>query len=586
MAIRRIQDHSGLVPDTECDTKTVPRKKSQDLLALERENESQQQLIAAQNSLIGNQTSVINDLRKQIEDLVTQIAELRKQLQEAAEGNTELTQQLKEFHDKLDVLLLQIKNHNRDQYGPRTEHHNPRQGPPPSEFPDPDDSDTSQGPSNDVSGRLKKQATREKRPRNHKKHIKNQKLPEQELKHHVKAEEILCPHCQVETTGIDYVETSQIERIVNSLIRLKNLQEVRACPKCDYIVTAEKPCPPIVGSYAGPCLLASVIVDKFSDALPNYRQTKRFLRENAIIPRSTQCDWVIASSLTIEPLWELLKRESLSSKVVQTDDTWVKVQDRSKKGKMRKGKITSYVGDRYHPVNFFVYSPTQSFDQNKETLKNFKGFVQADAANGFDALFKEDSGRTEVGCSAHSRRKYWQCAQSDAYEVICSEVLDLYRELYKIEKEIRDQDSEKRRAARQDKSKPLTETLKQKVVGLKDSLPPTNPLMKAVNYTLNHWDALVRFLDDPDFEIDNNTCERAIKAWVLVRKNVLFCGSDAGGKAAAIHLSFISSCSRLGIDPLEYLTDVYRRINSMKTSELEELLPDRWARNKASKPPP
>lgn len=558
----------------------MPPKDKQEKLELQRENERQQQLIAEQNS-------IINGLRNQIEELVGQIAALQKNLHEALEGNADLAQQLKELQSKLNEVLLQIKNLNREKYGRKTEHHNnPRQAPPPesSELEDDDTSDDTPG---SVATRLKNKATKEKRPRNHKKHINEQDLPEKEQKHFVKPEKLVCPYCQCETTFVKYVETSQLDRVINSLIRLKHKQEVRSCPKCkDYMVTAEKPCPPIPGGYGGPCLISSVVIDKFADGLPNYRQTKRFRRQNAIIPRSTQCDWVIASSLTIEPLWELLKREVLSSKVVQTDDSWVKVQDRSLKSKMRKGKITSYVGDKHHPLNFFDFSPSMSFDKNKQTLKDFKGFVQADAANGFDALFEKDSGRTEIGCSAHSRRKYWQCAQDDAYEIICDEVLQIYRELYKIEKEIRNQDSEKRLAARQNKSKPLTDQLKEKVLGLQDSLPPTNPLMKAVNYTLNHWDALVRFLDDPDFEIDNNGCERTIKSWVLVRKNALFVGSDAGGKAAAIHLSFISSCNRLGIDPLEYLTDVLTRINSMKTSELDQLLPDRWARNRANKPPP
>jgi hypothetical protein len=170
--------------------------------------------------------------------------------------------------------------------------------------------------------------------------------------------------------------------------------------------------------------------------------------------------------------------------------------------------------------------------------------------------------------------------------MVCGEILTIYKELYKIEKEMRDKASDLRLAARQEQSKPLVEKLKEKVIELQDSLPPTNPLMKAVNYTLNHWEALVQFLDDPDFEIDNNTCERMIKSWVLVRKNALFCGSDRGGKAAAIHMSFISSCTRLGIDPLEYLSDVYSKINTVKYSELRELLPDRWAQSKDSKPPP
>jgi transposase len=557
----------------------VPKRNDEEKIELQRKVESQQLLIA-------DQSSIINDLRKQIEELVKQIAALQKNLHDALQGNKEQTQDLKELREKLDELLFQIRNQNREEYGPRTEHHNPKQGPPPesSESDDEDTLDTSPG---SVGARLKKKATKEQRPRNHKKHINDQDLPEKEVKHSVKPEERVCPHCHCETTLVSYVETSQLERVINSLIRLKHKQEVRSCQKCkDYIVTAEKPCPPIPGSYGGPSLISSIIIDKFADGLPNYRQAKRFRRQNTIIARSTQCDWVIAASLTIEPLYELLKREVLSSKVVQTDDSWAKVQDRSLKSHMRKAKMTSYMGDKHHPFNFFDYSPTLSFDKNKETLKDFKGYVQADAANGFDALFEKNSGRIEVGCSAHSRRKYWLCAQDDAYEMICGEILEIYRGLYKIEKEIRNQDSETRLVARQSKSKPLTDQLKEKILDLQDSLPPTNPLMKAVNYTLNHWDALVRFLDDPDFEIDNNACERSIKSWVLVRKNALFLGSDAGGKAAAIHLSFISSCDRLGIDPLEYLTDVYSRINSMKTSELEQLLPDRWARSRAIKPPP
>lgn len=533
------------------------------------------------------QQKLIGELQKQIQDLVTQIGALQSQLQEALAGNFNSKDQMDKLQSRLDELLFQIKNAKNEEYGPTTERHNPRQGPPPAESPDIDVDESSDDSSESISSKLKKEALSEKRARNHKKHVKTQNLPEQEKKHLVKPGELLCPHCNIETTLMKFVETAQIERIVNSLVRLIHLQEVRSCPKCkDYVVTAEKPCPPIPGGYGGPCLLSGIIVDKFADALPNYRQVKRFRRQNAIIPRSTQCDWVIAASLTIEPLYELLKREVLSSKIVQTDDSWIKIQDRRLKRRMRKGKITAYVGDRNHPLNFYDFSPGLSFEQNKKTLKDFKGFVQADAANGFDELFEEDSGRTEVGCSAHSRRRYWKCLVDDAYEMICGEILGIYKELYKIEKEMRDKNSDLRLAARQEKSKPLVEKLKEKIIDLKDSLAPTNPLMKAVNYTLNHWEALIQFLNDPDFEIDNNASERMIKSWVLVRKNALFCGSDRGGKAAAIHMSFISSCNRLGIDPLEYLTDVYSKINTIKYSELRQLLPDRWAQNKDSKPPP
>jgi transposase len=541
----------------------MTKRNDPELIRLQQENERQHEQIAQ----------------------LTQLAStLQEQLRESFEGNAELRKQLSSLQSRLDELLFQLQNLNREKFGETSEHHNPRQafGQSGTET-EPEEQEAD----NSAANRLKKRATAEKRPRNHKKHIKNQDLPSKDVKHKVVESDLVCPECNVGKTFVKFVETSQIERLISSLVKLNHLQEVWACPKCKgHVSTAEKPESPIPGGYAGPCLLSSIIVDKFAFALPNYRQTKRFTLENAIIPRSTQCDWMIACSLTLEPLYELLKKEVLSSKVVGTDDSWVKIQDRGLKKKMRKGKMTSYVGDRRHPLIFFDFAPNLSFDQNKKTLKHFKGFVQADAATGFDALFKEDSGRTEIGCNAHSRRKYWQCAQDDAYELVCGEILDIYHKLYKVEQDVRDKEPDQRLEARQQVSKGLTETLKEKLLSLKDTLPPTNPLMKAVAYTLTHWDALVRFLDDPDFEIDNNACERSIKSWVLVRKNVMFVGSDAGGRAAAIHLSFISSCVRNGIDPVKYFADVLARINSMTTGQLHQILPDRWTQERNCKPPP
>ena len=247
---------------------------------------------------------------------------------------------------------------------------------------------------------------------------------------------------------------------------------------------------------------------------------------------------------------------------------------------MRKGKMSVYLGDKHHKSTVFDFSPNKSFARNKEFLKDFKGYVQADAANGFDALF-EDGSKIELGCNAHARRRFFECLTVETE--ICNEILNIYGELYGIEKDIKNKTPEERLLARQTKSQPLMNTLHLKLVALKDTLNPTNPLMEAVNYALNHWLALTRFLDDPDFDIDNNHSEQAIKSFVLMRKNSLFVGSDAGGMAAATHLSFIASCKRNNINPVDYLTDVFTRINSMKTSELDQLLPHRWAQIQKSK---
>lgn len=501
-------------------------------------------------------------LRETNKDLTEQLAAIRQQLKDSLEGNKELSQQLKDLQGKLDILITQMNKRNQRDYGPKTERHNPR-------------------PALATIDVAAVKPPKKPVARNHEKHILAQQLPPEPVVHSVSQEKLLCPTCVVETIVFDHEVTYQLEKLTQTLKLLEHQAEVRSCPKCkQYVVTAEKPIPPIPGSYAGPALLASVVTEKFDDALPLNRQEKKYRREKAIIPRSTQSGWVIETAFTLAPLYGLLTKDVLSSKCVKTDDSEIKVQDRKYKGKMRKGKMSVYLGDKYHKSTVFDFSPNKSFARNKEFLKDFKGYVQADAANGFDVLF-EDGSKIELGCNTHARRGF---IEGMTVEIeTCNEILNIYGELYGIEKDIKNKTPEERLFARQTRSQPLMNTLHLKLVALKDTLNPTNPLMEAVNYTLNHWLALIRFLDDPDFDIDNNASEQAIKSFVLMRKNSLFVGSDAGGIAAATHLSFIASCKRNNINPVEYLTDVFTRINSMKTSELDQLLPHRWAEIQKSK---
>jgi len=497
-------------------------------------------------------------LRKENAQLKKSLERMETQLQHSNETITDLRKLLIDLQEKLDILIAQFKKRNRRDYGDKTERHNPR----------PALVETPVEPTSPTP----KQAPK---PRNHTKHILNQSVPTQPVPHAVSAECAVCPDCTVMTVFVSNEVTYQLERLKHSLVRLQHEQEVRACPKCKkYVVTAEKPCPPIPGSYVGPGLLADICVSKLADGLPNYRQEKRYKREEAIIPRSTQSDWTLAASLLVEPLYELLKRQVLSSRCIQTDDTNIKIQDRKHKRKMRKGKMTVYRGDEQNPAVIFDFSPDLSFDRNKKFFQDFIGFVQADAAGGFDALFKDGS-RIEVGCNAHSRRKYYEALVSEPKK--SNDVLDIYHALYKIEEKVRTVSPGARLAARQSESKPLIDQLHATVLALRKDINPSNLLAKAAEYTLRHWIALTKFVDDPELEIDNNSSEREIKDFVLDRKNFLFAGSDAGGKAIAILLSLIASAKRNKIDPQAYLTDVFTRINSMKTSELGELIPDRWA---------
>lgn len=507
----------------------------------------------------------LRKLRKQLAHDQQEIARLTKlldqiqqQLQDSIEGNKDLRSQLKELQQKLDLILLQIQKRNRKDFGNKTERHNPKPAL---------ETITS-------TSTRSKSGTTELPSKNGEKHILKQSIPIQPISHVVPAAECICPNCAVNTVFMRDEISYQIEKLSHSLVRLQHQQEVRACPKCKlYVVTAEKPCPPIPGSYVGPGLLAHVITAKYADGLPNFRLAKIFKREEAIIPRSTQSDWCIASALLLQPLYELLKREVLTSSIVQTDDSELKIQDRQHRKNMRKGKLTVYVGDSAHRATVFDFSPDKTFSRNIEFFREYANIVQADAANGFDALFK-DSSRKEAGCNAHARRKFFDALPADPKN--CTEILDIYGEMYDIEKKIRGSTDARKLAIRRQETKPQTRKLRRRLRKLQESLNPTHPLMDAVSYALKHWVALTRFLGNPNVEIDNNAAERCIKEFVLMRKNSLFAGSDDGGNAAAVHLSFMASCRRNQIDPIVYLTDVFTRINLMKTSQLEQLLPDRW----------
>ena len=498
------------------------------------------------------------DAVTEIQRLTSVIENLQQQLQESLKGNDEQRKTLTDLETKIDKLIAQTKRRNKRDYGKKTENHNPR---PAAVTPKQKTEKAPDAPDDERATGIK--------------HIlKNAKnVAHDPQTHPVRPEDSICPSCDCDTKFVSNLLTHELEMVSASLKIIEHLQETRACPKCkQYIVTAEKPLPPIPGSYAGSRLLGEIIVGKLDDGLPNNRQEKIFGRHNVTIPRSTQSGWMQATASTLWLLYTRLKKSLFQSDIIKTDDSSIKIQDRKHKNNIRKGKITAYVGDETTRVTMFDFSPDLSFDKNSEFLEPFCGTVQADAAGGFDALFR-DGTKTEAGCSAHSRRKYFESGEHDLRSI----VLDIYRDLYRIEHEIKDKAAAIRLAMRRRKSKPLIKQLRKNIVSAKAILPPTHELMIAINYTLKHWIALTRFLKNPAIAIDNNAAERAIKIWVLVRKNSMFAGSNEGAKAIAIHLSFIATAKRNGINPVDWYADVLSRINSLKTNELDQLLPQNWS---------
>ena len=483
------------------------------------------------------------------------IEQLTQRIDESLKANEELRKILSELQAKLDTLIVQQKKRNRRDYGKKTERYNPspalRDG----------ESDTTSLPA---------------RQKDDARLAQIESLPVEDIPHVVADAERICPDCQVSKEWIGEEVTYQLDRIVSTMKRLRHIQEVLACPKCKRkVVVAQKPEPPFPRCLAAPGLLSHVIVSKFADFSPLYRLERIYRREGAPIPRSTLCDWILSASLTLTPLYDLLKARVLQSKVIGTDDTDMKVLDRKTEKNIRKGKMTAYLGDHNNPYNIFDPSPNQSFARNKDMLRDFKGFVQADAAPGFDAIF-EDSDCIEVGCNAHCRRKFFECL------VLCPDkiqgILKIYRDIYDIERKAKTSKvpRDELLRLRQEEAKPLFDNLQAIFLYLQQTELPKSPLANAAGYALKHWIALTRYLDDPDLCIDNNATEQMIKDFVLARKNFLFMGSDAGAQAAAICLSVLISAKRNGIEPWAYLKDIFTRINDVRTSQLEQFLPDVW----------
>jgi hypothetical protein len=341
---------------------------------------------------------------------------------------------------------------------------------------------------------------------------------------------------------------------------------------------------PIEKGLPGPGLLAHVAVSKYADHLPLYRQEGIFGRHGVTLSRQTMCDWMRRCAQLVSPLFDLMKQRVLKSKVIQTADTLVGVLDPALP-RTRLGRIWTYVGDDHHPYTVYDFTPNRSRDGPQAFMEKFSGFLQADAYSGYDRLY-EDPERDviEVACWAHTRRKFYEAQSSD---LMRSTVMLAYiRLLYDVEREALDMklDREGRLALRQAKSVPVLDDIKAYLEQEQPKVLPKSPEGQAIAYALSNWQALIRYAEDGDLEIDNNGVERSLLGAAVGRKNWLFFGSDNGGRTAAVLTSFITTCKRLDIDPFAYLRDIFQRLSTHPQNRLAEFLPDQWmaARRAAS----
>lgn len=416
-----------------------------------------------------------------------------------------------------------------------------------------------------------------------------------------------CPCCGKMRCKIGEEISEKLDYVPAKIQVLQTARFKYACRECEasgngpQIVIPELPSSPIEKGLAAPGLLSYVIVSKYSDHLPLHRLEKILSRHHIDIARSTMCDWAAQCALALNPLYELMKSQVLASKVIHTDDTPVDVLDKSRKA-TRTGRFWVYLGDKDHPSTIFDYTPSRSRDGPVTFLDGWgKGrqvYLQADAFGGYDILYQPESARdptmrdqtlpndttrnengriVEVACMAHARRKFHDARDSNV--AVGTAALAHIKLLYEVEHQAKDMAPTDRAALRQQLAVPRLQQFKawlearQAIHG--GAVLPKSAMGQAIQYTLNQWDALCVYTTDGDLAIDNNAAENALRRIAVGRNNWMFCGSDNGGKTAAILFSFIATCERHHVNPFDYLKDVLTRIADTPVSRLAELLPER-----------
>jgi len=388
--------------------------------------------------------------------------------------------------------------------------------------------------------------------------------------------ETRCPDCggTLNRLGEDASET--LEYVPARFKVIRTVRPKLSCTRCDRIVQEPAPHRPIARGLAGPGLLAHVLVAKYADHLPLYRQSEIYECEGVELDRSTLADWVGGASQTLEPLVDALCRYVLDAKKLHGDDIPVPVLAPGN-GKTKIGRLWTYVrddrpaGSTEAPAVWFAYSPDRKSEHPANHLAKFKGTLQADAFAGFNRLY-EKGVITEAACWAHVRRKFHDLYEAHA-SPIAKEALERIAALYGIEKEIRGRPPDERQQIRNARARPLLESMRAWFKEALSKLSQKSDVTVAIHYALGRWTPLMRYCNDGSLEIDNNAAERALRAVALGRKNYLFAGSNAGGERAAAMYSLIGSAKLNGLDPEGYLSDILARIADHAINRIEELLP-------------
>ncbi|AOK37802.1 IS66 family transposase [Burkholderia cenocepacia] len=370
--------------------------------------------------------------------------------------------------------------------------------------------------------------------------------------------------------------SEQLEYVPASFRVIRHVRPKLACTCCDQIAQASAPSRPIERGLAGPGLLAHVLVAKFSDHLPLYRQSAIYAREGVELDRSLLAKWVGQSAKLLQPLVDALRLHVMAATKLHADDTPVPVLAPGN-GKTKTARLWVYVrddrnsGDKTPPAVWFTYTPDRKSEHPQQHLAKFKGTLQADAYGGYQKIY-ETGDVLEAACWAHARRRFYDlyAARPNALN---KEALERIGALYRIEEAIQGKLPDERQVQRSTRAKPLLDQFHAWLSATLATLSRKSDTSQAILYALNRWGALTRYCDDGQLEIDNLPVERALRGVAIGRRNYLFAGADSGGERAAAIYSLIGTCKLNNVDPEAYLRHVLGRIADHPINRIDELLP-------------
>ena len=389
-----------------------------------------------------------------------------------------------------------------------------------------------------------------------------------------------CGECGSDLRTLGEDVTEELEYVPGRFVVNRIIRPRRTCTCCETFHQAALPSRPIERGRPGAGLIAHVLVNKYADHSPLYRQSQIFEREGVDLDRSTLADWVGKSTTLLEPLAEAIARHVLKGQALFADDTPVKLLAPGS-GKTKTARLWAYVRDERpwsgegYPAAWYQFSPDRKGVRPNTHLANYTGFMHADGYAGFNELYR--TGKvSEVACMAHIRRKFVDIHKAQG-SAIAEEAIKRIAKLYGVEKDVRGQPPDQRVKTRQRRSKPIFDDLEAWLHAQLPKISGKSSLAGAIRYALTRMKKLRPWLDHGFLELDNNAAERSMRPIALGRKNYLFMGSEGGGKSAAIAYTLIETAKLNGVDPQAWLTDTLARIADHKINRIDELLPWRYA---------